>query len=95
MNKYDLIIIGGGAGGFAAATKASELEVKAVIVNGGLPVGGTCFNVGCVPSKILLEIGSEYYQAQHPRFRALGNNGATSFDFSAASKKRALRFIPG
>ena len=51
MEKYDLIIAGGGAGGFATATKASELGVKAVIINGGLPLGGTCVNVGCVPSK--------------------------------------------
>ncbi len=41
-----------------------------------------------MPSKILLEIGSEYYQAQHPRFRALGNSGATSFDFSAAIREK-------
>ena len=39
MEKYDLIIAGGVAGGFAAATKASELGVKAVIINGGLPTG--------------------------------------------------------
>lgn len=39
MEKYDLIIIGGGAGGFAAATKASDLGVKAVIINSGLPLG--------------------------------------------------------
>ena len=53
MEKFDFIIIGGGAGGFAAATKASDLGVKAVIINSGLPLGGTCVNVGCVPSKIL------------------------------------------
>ncbi len=41
MEHFDLIIIGGGAGGFAAATKASELGAKAVIINGGLPIGGT------------------------------------------------------
>lgn len=66
MEKYDLIIIGGGAGGFAAATKASDLGIKAVIINNGLPLGGTCVNVGCVPSKIFLEIGSEFYYPQHP-----------------------------
>ena len=54
MEKYDLVIIGGGAGGFAAATKASERGVKAVIINSGLPIGGTCVTVGCVPSRFLL-----------------------------------------
>lgn len=69
MDRFDLIIIGGGAAGFAAATKASELGVKTALINSGLPIGGTCVNVGCVPSKILLEVGSEYYYAQHIRFK--------------------------
>lgn len=41
MNKFDLIIIGGGAGGFAAAIKANELGAKTLMVNHGLPFGGT------------------------------------------------------
>ncbi len=57
MKKYDLIIIGGGAGAFAAAIKANELGAKAVMINDGLPLGGTCVNVGCVPSKKLLWAG--------------------------------------
>ncbi len=88
MGQFDLIIIGGGAGGFAAATKASELGAKAVIINSGLPIGGTCVNVGCVPSKILLEIGNEYYLPQHPRFQAIGDNRAASFDFGAAIREK-------
>lgn len=80
MNKYDLTIIGGGAAGFAAATKASELRAKAVIINSGLPLGGTCVNVGCVPSKILLKISSELYTAQHPRFEAVRNGHSTTFN---------------
>ena len=58
--KYDLIIIGGVAASFAAATKASDLGKTALMINGGLPVGGTCVNVGCVPSKVLLTIGDEH-----------------------------------
>ncbi|MBI2328532.1 MAG: mercury(II) reductase [Chloroflexi bacterium] len=84
MAKYDIIMIGGGAGGFAAATKASELGAKAVIINGGLPIGGTCVNVGCVPSKILLEVGSELYNSQHPRFKAVRNEPSSNFDFETA-----------
>ncbi len=84
MEKYDLIVIGGGAGGFGAAIKASELGVRAVLVNAGLPLGGTCVNVGCVPSKLLLEIGSEYYLPQHPRFRSIRSNRTASLDFGAA-----------
>ncbi|MEE9202102.1 MAG: mercury(II) reductase [Dehalococcoidia bacterium] len=88
MDRYDLIIIGGGAGGFAAATRASELGAKVVIINSGLPIGGTCVNVGCVPSKVLLEIGSEYYNPQHPRFRAIRNGRPAIFDFAAAIREK-------
>lgn len=57
MQKFDLIIIGGGAGAFAAAIRANELKVKTALTNAGLPLGGTCVNVGCVPSKTLLWAG--------------------------------------
>ncbi len=54
--KYDLVILGNGAAAFAAAIKADELKKKAAIVQGGI-IGGTCVNVGCVPSKRLLVAG--------------------------------------
>ncbi|MBI2642671.1 MAG: mercury(II) reductase [Candidatus Wildermuthbacteria bacterium] len=65
MTKYDLIIIGGGAGAFAAAIRANELKAKTAIVNAGLPLGGTCVNVGCVPSKTLLWAGETMHHAKH------------------------------
>lgn len=64
-NQYDLIIIGGGAGAFAAAIKANEIGAKTLMVNQGLPLGGTCVNVGCVPSKTLLWAGELMHQAKH------------------------------
>lgn len=57
MKSYDLIIIGGGAGAFGAAIRANELRAKTAMINAGLPLGGTCVNVGCVPSKTLLYAG--------------------------------------
>jgi len=65
MEEYDLIIIGGGAGAFAAAIKANELEAKTAFINEGLPLGGTCVNVGCVPSKTLLHAAELVYTAKH------------------------------
>ena len=65
MNAFDLIIIGGGAGAFAAGIKANELKKKTLIVNGGLPAGGTCVNVGCVPSKILVHAGEVLHNARN------------------------------
>ncbi|MBI2337695.1 FAD-dependent oxidoreductase, partial [Candidatus Daviesbacteria bacterium] len=65
MNEFDLIIIGGGAGAFASAIKANELGAKTLMVNQGLPLGGTCVNVGCVPSKTLLWAGEVMHQAKN------------------------------
>jgi len=65
MKNFDLIIIGGGAGAFAAAIRANELGAKTALINAGLPLGGTCVNVGCVPSKTLLWAGETLHHAKH------------------------------
>ncbi len=88
MDDYDLVIIGGGAGAFAAATKASDLGLRSVMINDGLPLGGTCVNVGCVPSKHLLAVGDEYYYPRRPLFDALRNGHESSFDFKAAIREK-------
>lgn len=63
--EFDLIIIGGGAGAFASAIKANELKAKILLINKGLPLGGSCVNVGCVPSKTLLWAGEIMHQAKN------------------------------
>lgn len=88
MKKYPLIIIGGGAAAFAAATKANDLRQDALIINGGLPIGGTCVNVGCVPSKHLLEVGARYYYGQRPEFDSIRTNGQFKFDFKKAIARK-------
>jgi dihydrolipoamide dehydrogenase len=62
MAQYDVVIIGGGPGGYNAAVRAGQLGLKAAIVEGRGKLGGTCLNVGCMPSKALLH-ASEYYEA--------------------------------
>jgi len=74
MKRYDLIIVGGGAAGFAAATRANDIGAKTLMVNSGLPIGGTCVNVGCVPSKLLLEIAYDFSYYKNPRFESIGHN---------------------
>jgi mercuric reductase len=69
--QYDLIIIGGGAGGFGAAIKANDLGAKTALVHAGLPLGGTCVNVGCVPSKTLLWAAEVLHTATHHRIPGL------------------------
>jgi mercuric reductase len=65
MKNFDLIIVGGGAGAFAAAIQANELKAKTALINDGLPLGGTCVNVGCVPSKRLLWAGEVMHLAKN------------------------------
>jgi mercuric reductase len=69
--QYDLIIIGGGAGGFGAAIKANDLGAKTALVHAGLPLGATCVNVGCVPSKTLLWAAEILYSATHHQIPGL------------------------
>ena len=88
MASYDIVIIGGGAAAFAAATKASDLDKTALMINSGLPVGGTCVNVGCMPTKTLLTIGDEFYYPQNPRFEALRNDHNHDLAFHVAIREK-------
>ncbi len=81
-NRFDLIIIGGGAAGFAAAIKADELGAKTLMVNAGLPMGGTCVNVGCVPSKRLLHIAEILHLARRNSVKRI--DISVNFEFSKA-----------
>lgn len=81
MEKYDLIIIGGGAGAFATAIRANKLKTKTLLVNKGLPLGGTCVNVGCVPSKTLLWAGEVMHLTQHHNIPGLDIE-VKNFDFA-------------
>lgn len=85
---FNLLIIGGGAAAFAAATKVSDLGRTALMINAGLPLGGTCINVGCMPSKHLLTVGDEYFYPKHPRFKALANGHNATFDFATAMREK-------
>ncbi len=59
--KYDLAVIGGGPGGYVAAIKAAQLGLKTVCIEKRGTLGGTCLNVGCIPSKALLNISHKYH----------------------------------
>ncbi|MDS0473486.1 mercury(II) reductase [Natrinema sp. 1APR25-10V2] len=70
-HSYDLVILGGGAAAFAAITEADRQNLSTAMVNTGLPLGGTCVNVGCVPSKHLLEVGKTAYEPPNNPFDAV------------------------
>jgi mercuric reductase len=65
MSAIPFLILGGGAAAFSAATRANDLGVPTVMINAGLPIGGTCVNVGCVPSKHLLSAAAGVHAARH------------------------------
>lgn len=69
--SYDVVVIGAGPGGYVAAIKAAQLGLKTAIVEKRDTLGGTCLNVGCIPSKALLYASEIFNEAQHG-FEALG-----------------------
>ncbi len=70
-DAYDLIVIGGGPGGYVAAIRAAQLGLKTACVEKRGALGGTCLNVGCIPSKALLQSSEKYEEAAH-EFEAHG-----------------------
>ncbi len=67
---YDLMTIGGGSAAFSAAIKAAELGARVAIVEKGT-IGGTCVNIGCVPSKMLIKAAELCYHSAYPQFEGL------------------------
>ena len=62
---YDLAVIGGGPGGYVGAIKAAQLGLKTACIEKRGALGGTCLNVGCIPSKTLLNISHKYHEMTH------------------------------
>ena len=63
-NNFDLVVIGGGPGGYVCAIRAAQLGLKAACVESRGALGGTCLNVGCIPSKSLLNLSENFHKAQ-------------------------------
>ena len=81
QDKYDVIVIGGGPGGYVAAIRAAQLGLKTACVEGRETLGGTCLNVGCIPSKALLHASHQLHEAEH-NFATMGLKGkAPSVDW--------------
>lgn len=64
-SHFDLIVIGGGPGGYVSAIRASQLGLKVALIDKNEALGGTCLRVGCIPSKALLEASERYHDALH------------------------------
>lgn len=93
-NHFDLIIIGGGSAAFAAAIKANELGMTTLMVNGGLPIGGTCVNVGCLPSKHLIRAAEQIHRTSHSSFNGIkACKPETDFQKIIQQKKELVKMM--
>ena len=77
--SYDLIVIGTGPGGYVCAIRAAQLGLKVAVVEKRATHGGTCLNVGCIPSKALLHASHAYDEAKHA-FAAMGIDANPTLD---------------
>ena len=64
-NEYDVVVIGSGPGGYVCAIKSAQLGLKTAIVEKNQTLGGTCLNIGCIPSKALLHASEMFAEAGH------------------------------
>ncbi|SPJ26289.1 dihydrolipoyl dehydrogenase [Palleronia abyssalis] len=74
MSSYDVIIIGSGPGGYVCAIRCAQLGLKTACVEGRETLGGTCLNIGCIPSKALLHATHQLHEAEH-NFEKMGLKG--------------------
>ena len=80
MAAFDLVVIGTGPGGYVCAIRAAQLGLKVAVVEKRATHGGTCLNVGCIPSKALLHASELYAESKHS-FAKMGIRAETSIDF--------------
>jgi dihydrolipoamide dehydrogenase len=82
MSSYDVIVIGSGPGGYVCAIRCAQLGLKTACVEGRETLGGTCLNIGCIPSKALLHASHQLHEAEH-NFAKMGLKGkAPSVDWT-------------
>ncbi|QUD86808.1 dihydrolipoyl dehydrogenase [Phenylobacterium montanum] len=87
MAAYDVVIIGGGPGGYNAAIRAGQLGLKVACVEGRATLGGTCLNVGCMPSKALLH-ASEMLESAQKDFAGLGIDATVALNLPNMMKQK-------
>ena len=86
-HDYDLIVIGAGPGGYVAAIRAAQLGLKTACVESRETLGGTCLNVGCIPSKALLHASEMFHEAQSGSLAKFGIDFKNKFSCSEINFK--------
>ena len=89
MNEFDVIVIGSGPGGYVAAIRCAQLGMSTAIIEKYPNLGGTCLNVGCIPSKALLESSEHFFKSNH-EFKEHGiNTGELTIDINQTMKRKS------
>ena len=94
---YDVLVIGAGPGGYVAAIRAAQLGLKTACVESRETLGGTCLNVGCIPSKALLHASELFEEAASGRLAALGIKATVELDLDTmhAQRREAVKGLTG
>ena len=95
---YDLIVIGSGPGGYVAAIRAAQLGLKTACAEGRATLGGTCLNVGCIPSKAMLHASELYHEAKSGALAKFGidlTGTSLNLDQMQAEKLKAVAELTG
>src|SRR6476659_4870793 len=87
-NIFDLIVIGAGPGGYVAAIRAAQLGMRVACVEKDATLGGTCLNIGCIPSKALLDSSELYHQALHGMAIHGVNAAGVTLDLAAMMQRK-------
>ena len=86
---FDVAIIGGGPGGYVAAIRCAQLGLKTALVEKRAALGGTCLNVGCIPSKALLHTSEQYtFATKHASEAGVEISGNVSLNLDTVMKKK-------
>jgi dihydrolipoamide dehydrogenase len=87
-NSFDLIVLGGGTGGYAAAFRGGQLGLKVALVDDRPKLGGTCLHIGCIPTKAMLESAELYERIQHGAAEMGVSVEGVRFDYATVAKRR-------
>ena len=79
-DKFQAVVIGGGPGGYVCAIRLAQLGLKTACIESRGSLGGTCLNVGCIPSKSLLNLSEEFHKAQNLSNKGIGPISSMNFD---------------
>ncbi len=96
--NFDVIVIGAGPGGYVAAIRAAQLGLKTACVESRETLGGTCLNVGCIPSKALLHASELFEEAAHGTMAKWGIKASgveLDLDVMHASRREAIKGLTG